>query len=269
MIKFETFYKNAYFKSCSEDFASVAVTERYTYLILSDGCSSSRGDVVLGSRWFHRNLKLKIKNYDFSFHDYIEEFKKIVVDGLKCGLSFDDFLFTIFLVRIDKKDEIANVIRIGDGSIYYKANGEVNFESFSYENEMPFYIGYFFHPDFNESFLKEFNCSKLESKEHHGFLSRSWVNKSEGGNNYPLYDHSIYDLNKIDKMFVFSDGIEQINNSESSAIYELEKSQLLDFLFKKEETSFYDSDFEKRKINFYLKNKKLMDDFSFLSLEVE
>lgn len=262
MIKFEKFLKSATIKDCSEDFTSIFLNKDEIYMVLTDGCSSSLGDVILGSRFFHRAFENFVKNAKGHIYlDDINIYKNIAKKGKEIAdLKWDDFLFTIFIIAINEKDDYISVFRMGDGGFSFKnKDGKIYNFSYEYENNAPFYLGYFLNKDFESGLFSEsnFKCLASEPEDEPNFLISITDDKFQVREE--LWNYHDFSLQQMEKFICFSDGIDQIEN--------LSRSEFLDRFFEEEQNSSYDPSFYKRKMNFLLKNKELKDDFSFVMFE--
>lgn len=250
---FSKFYKNASHKSCCEDFVSYSPGNET--LLLTDGCSTSPGDVVLGSRSFHRWFKNKPFT---SFESMLLSFDA----GLKENqyLNREDFFFTLLILRLEREVGKVETLFLGDG-VFVLVDNENNYHIHSkeYDNNTPLYLGYYgdpYVPYLNHQNLFSANFPKGSPKIFQSYL-KCKNNKNTISQPYFYFDH-------FKKFLFFSDGIDQIYDKEGNHIPRVE---FLDFFLKNEDNVPYSHNLLERKASFYLKDKKLNDDFSFICLE--
>jgi hypothetical protein len=247
-----SFYKNASRKSCSEDFASEFRCEHSgkKYLILTDGCSTSKGDVIMGSRIFHRYIK---KHWDI-----LSE-----LDDLQSGIEnfcyfdpyveSDDLLFTFFIIEVDEQNDSVKIFQLGDGQLFLqRKSGEIERVTWEYRDNMPFYIGYSARKDFDKSFIEKFE--KIQKV----YNTNSLALDSFGSDMGNLGTKITLKLSDYKKVFCFSDGIEQISD--------IKDEELVLKLF--EENGSHSNIF-RRKFNFLTRRSVLGDDVSFIGLDTD
>ena len=240
---FVSFNKNANHKSCSEDFVSGLVSQNGIngYLTLSDGCSTSKGDVVFGARFIHRILK-NIFDIDDGKTNLHDAFPSYLNDALDTGfLTAEDLQITFLCAYFDVSVNSLYLKLIGDGYFYVEdMNGHYNIVKFDYKDNMPCYLGYT---------LQQFNILQMRQYGQCDICIDD-----------NIFSNVIYSahfkLSDIKKLFLFSDGIDQIENTDPH--------EFIKQICQDEKADSEDENFLNRKAKFLLKNKKNNDDVSFI-----
>jgi hypothetical protein len=250
------FNKNASHKFASEDFTSYMnniVDSGVSYGILSDGCSSSEGDVILGSRFYHRFIKL---TFDLIKNDGPDKVRQCAVETalLYASLAFktwamdnknlfkEDALFTSLNFLVNKSQNFIHLIMYGDGFLYVEDfDGNKNIVRFDYDNNMPLYIGYD-NKDVEQITMRQNGVCDI-------CISDEIVKE--------VYYGALFKYTDVKKLFIFSDGISQIEG--------MDENDFIQQICEEDSPDAYlDPRFLKRKANFLLRNKKLNDDVSFV-----
>lgn len=246
---FVSFNKNANHKYCSEDFTSEYEIENIGYAMLSDGCSSSNGDVIYGTRLFHKstknNLNIVFNSNSKHKNTYMDTWHKFIFATNMQYHSqnidyFQDNLFTLLSIHFDKQVNLLDLHFLGDGYCYIEDNdGNKNIIKIEYENNTPMYVSY----------LCEENLDSIQLIKHGDCdicINDSLNNLTYGAS----FRHS-----DIKKIFLFSDGIDQISDMDANEFIE---QICMDDRYGS------DVGFLRRKANKLLKNKTCNDDVSFI-----
>lgn len=216
------------------------------YMLLSDGCSTSIGDVILGARIYHRffGSEFLVCNCFYSIRQkvssMISNFSECIFNS---GISFDqeDFLVTSLSCIVNPISNSMSVAFHGDGYFYIEDHlGNFNIIGFTYENNTPLYIAY------TEELAKN--------------LKISMSGEFNLGESFQILDNNRFvaeiDYSKIKKFFMFSDGVEQIEGFSAE--------EFIKEVCQDSKLNVGDPNFSARKANHILKNKKLGDDVSFV-----
>lgn len=245
---FVSFNKNANHKYCSEDFTSHFRADKFGYMILSDGCSSSNGDVIFGTRLFHKFIRVKTRLTLNAISDI--EVPEWMFSGLhgyvKQHMNVDDFeqdaLFTCLSAAFDESRNYVQVNFIGDGYLFVEDfDGNTNILRFEYENNTPMYVSYLTNDLFGMD-IKMIKHGECDICIDDSVCSASYFAK--------------FKYTDIKKLFLFSDGVEQIGN--------ITANDFIDAICKDEKANYQDHGFLNRKAKHILKKSTLGDDVSFV-----
>lgn len=257
-----SFIKNASTKPCCEDFVSYKKpsSESDGYMLLTDGCSTSNGDVVLGSRMYHGYLSRlaqdsSIDAYDgFKFFNHVNAFFLLNCIGFSYLLNStkEDYLFTTLFAYLSPKNDTIDLIFCGDGYFYVEDNsGNHNIIGFDYDNNTPYYFCYT-SEEFKGIKINEFNL----------------VGRGEIPINGRTQDDILYSCSfrysEINKLFMFTDGVERILGGVTND--NLSPEKFITEVCKDPRMNVADYHFPSRKAKYLLKNRMLGDDVGFVGL---
>lgn len=257
-----SFIKNATIKPCCEDFASYKKPdlENDGYMLLTDGCSSSNGDVVLGSRIYHGYLSrlAQDKTVDiyngFKFLDHVNAFFSLNYSGFSYLMNSgkEDYLFTILFAHLSRKNDNIDLIFCGDGYLYVEDNnGNHNIIGFDYDNNTPYYFCY------SDEESKEVKMNKF-----------NLVGNEEIPINGKIQDDKLYvcslKYSEISRLFMFTDGVERIFGGVTKD--NLSPERFITEVCKDPRMNSEDYHFPSRKAKYLLKNRTLGDDVGFVGL---
>lgn len=246
---FVSFNKNADHKFCSEDFTSQYERDNVGYAMLSDGCSSSNGDVIYGARLFHKftrdNLNFVFDNDEKNIKTYMDTWYEFILSTyIKYHSNhadyFQDNLFTLLSIHFDKQVNLLDLNFLGDGYCYIEDNdGNKNIIRIEYENNTPMYVAYLCEENLdNIQLVKHGDCDICINDSSNNLVYRASFKHSD-----------------IKKIFLFSDGIDQISDMDANGFIE---QICMDDRYGS------DAGFLRRKANKLLKNKTCNDDVSFI-----
>lgn len=214
-------------KPCQDHALSGAI-QNAAYGIIADGCSSGRHTDV-GSRLLTLSTAKVIRQHalmsaEAPKAETINELharQNIVLSGMKdtMDLQLHDLLATCAFVYVTPNGGVIHVHGDGVLAIKYRAGG-IAMSRFDWANNMPFYPAYSGREEDLEAFIQAHggDLSKTRMTEEH--VSSHGMN-SHGDSNYTNYSlsdamHGINvfltaeDLNAIEFIAVFSDGVTQV-----------------------------------------------------------
>lgn len=170
----------------------------FPYVILSDGCSTSK-HTDIGSRILCHVALNVLKQHIFNiteFGDQVIEKSKNIVNQL---LIKDECLNATLMIMFQIKD-IIKIFVYGDGNIIYELNDSekknINI-NITFENNAPYYLSYW-----NDKSKRDDYFGKFEGRKTISNSMFTLVNKD-------CYEIS-FDVDSIRKIFIASDGIETI-----------------------------------------------------------
>lgn len=153
----DTFRKTAQSKSVCEDF----ILKGEDYIILSDGCSSSK-NTDFGSRILvhlaEKFLKQAAHVDDIEMYHNIGN-KVIIAANMITTLFKDDYdWLNATLTVMFHRHGLVHIYMYGDGFIILKdKNGEVSYFEVIFNNNAPYYLNYILDPQKTKNYVKEFN----------------------------------------------------------------------------------------------------------------
>ena len=244
----------------NEDYCKHGIINGYNYIIIADGCSSSKNTDV-GARLLCLSFEHVFKKQSDAIFSNIELLDELIVDHillLKRLLTLDDALFDATLLIAISDGNKTIVKTYGDGNIIVqKKNGIVEHHNIQYYDNSPFYLSY-----------------QLDESRLAGYLS---INFDKGYNTLTVFqdnqqikehitkfDHSYQSVmylnnNDFETVTLTTDGLDTFQD-ESLPI-----SPLFDIIdFKNKNGSFV----ERRMKSFFRKNKQTyhQDDFTIATL---
>lgn len=181
-------------------------TEPFPYIIISDGCSSSKNTDV-GARILAHTTRRNIKTaFDYSYKEFgmlVAALSKASIQSL--GLSTTAMDATLIMVAYI--NGMYNVRLYGDGSIFYDSR----YLTLDYTGNAPYYLSYWVDRERANAFLDKFGSYVTLIENSEGFTQKNTIDIDE---TFFVFSKFLADV-KSDRpnhpLLIASDGIEQIS----------------------------------------------------------
>jgi hypothetical protein len=189
------------------------------YIILSDGCSSSK-DTDIGARILCHKAKQYLQRYTNSFDsingiemgDYIIWSSKLAIDLL--GLDITALDATLIIAYY--YNGLININMYGDGCIAVIDKTSTMIEIVEYSKNTPYYLSYKLDYERNEIYHNNKITKTVD--RHYYYNSADTFDLITGAMDYdkPYISKHLFDLDRDKTIFIFSDGISTFFNKEQS-----------------------------------------------------
>ena len=183
------------------------------YIILSDGCSSSK-DTDIGARFLcHRAKQYLQRRESFDsikeseMGDYIIWSSKLAIELL--GLDITALDATLTIAYYDSG--ILKIIMYGDGHIVAIDKDNTLIETVEYTKNTPYYLSYKLDYE-RDKIYRDNKIEKIINKHYHPILYKMTSSPMEY--NKPYISSYIIEPNKDQTILIFSDGISTFFNKE-------------------------------------------------------
>ena len=211
-----------------EDYALSGEINEYTYLIVSDGCSSSDGSDI-GARILAHAAQAAIKQLS-SVGCVRGVGMKHVLENLiieKCqnvrstlGLSIDMLDATLLISMTDNKATYNYVW--GDGAIIVETDNHFGFLKIEYESGAPYYLSYKMNKSKREAYIKEFPGQRIITAVNG--IEETEIRKTSMQSNFiDMFD--AFEVGSFKSISLCSDGIFSFNDNDVAGFIK----KMLDF----------------------------------------
>ncbi len=220
----DSFFTQGAGHSICQDHATTRETERFTFAVISDGCSASPKSEVGASILSHAFMQAYITTWEWADDNGgMEVFETVLLANLRnklleikrhTGLENGAFDATIVAAIADKQEERMNFSVWGDGIIQVKRKQSLDeVHQFNYPSNAPYYFSYTLDSRREEDYTQAFGNPNANVITYYQPRT-SGLGGDEHKSTPPYYNWSL-PLEDIEAVSVFSDGIETFSKTEN------------------------------------------------------
>lgn len=206
-----------------DDYALSGKAGSLNYIIVSDGCSSSKNtdigsrvlalcakEVIFGMS-FLKDRFLRYKDFGLKV---IEQAKNIA--NLEFGLCTTSLDSTLLCFVYDEESKECRFYCYGDGSIYVENCEGSIFETYEFKSGAPYYLSYLLNESRDKAYKEQYGDFPLISNAYNSKRDNFTASYQYFEQIHPI----IFNTNKDFKVVLFTDGISSFVNKHTSELIE-------------------------------------------------